>query len=309
MPARSPLRPCALLLALILAGCASDGPPVGAPPRQAGELVPKDEPVKPWSYRPYEVNGVWYTPLKSARGYREKGIASWYGTKFHGRLTSSREPYDMYAMSAAHKTLPLPSYVRVTNLKNGQSTILRVNDRGPFHDGRVIDLSYAAAHKLGIAATGTGIVEVEGIIASEYSPLDRPGQELADAGRRLDPAQLPPPPEPAYHPPLIKAGPYAAGHGPAQSRQRIAGAAPTAGNTGQIFVQIGAFAARATAEALARNLERDYDVLTAITPTRSASGLTLHRVRLGPVSDVDEADALMARLAQANLGRPVLVVE
>lgn len=308
MPARPPLRLTLLLISLALAGCASDGPPAGPVPHVADEVVPRDEPIKPWSNRPYEVNGVWYTPLKTARGYREKGVASWYGTKFHGRLTSSREPYDMYALSAAHKTLPLPSYVRVTNLKNGKSMILRVNDRGPFHDGRVIDLSYAAAHRLGIAATGTGLVEVEGIVASDYSPLDRPGQELADAKKRIDPASLPPPPEPASHPPLIKAGPYAAGMGPAAGRQAIASAAPAASG-GQIFVQIGAFAARANAEALARDLERDYDVLAAITPTRAGNGMTLHRVRLGPVGDVDEADALMARLSQARLGRPVLVVE
>lgn len=301
------LRPPLLSLALVLAGCASDGPPPS--PRDLSgipDAIPRDEPVKPWSNRPYEVSGVWYTPLTTARGYREKGLASWYGTKFHGRLTSSREPYDMYAMTAAHKTLPLPCYVRVTNLKNGKSTVLRVNDRGPFHDGRVIDLSYAAAAKLGIAAHGTGTVEVVGLVPSDYSPLDGPGQELADSRRRVDPTSLPPPPEPAYHPPLIKAGPYAAGHAPATSRQQFAGAAAGAG---QIFVQLGAFSTRASAENLARQLERDYGVTTAITPTRSANGLTLHRLRLGPVADAEEADALVARLAQANLGRPLLIVE
>jgi rare lipoprotein A len=108
----------------------------------------------------YTVYGKRYHPLNASDGYRERGIASWYGTKFHGRRTSSGEPYDMYAMTAAHKTLPLPTYVRVTNLENRRSVVLRVNDRGPFHDNRIIDLSYTAASKLGILSRGTGSVEV-----------------------------------------------------------------------------------------------------------------------------------------------------
>jgi rare lipoprotein A len=108
----------------------------------------------------YEVAGKTYHVLKSSAGYRARGIASWYGTKFHGRRTSSGEPYNMYAMTAAHKTLPIPAYVQVTNLDNGRKAIVRVNDRGPFVDGRIIDLSYVAAKKLGVAATGTARVEV-----------------------------------------------------------------------------------------------------------------------------------------------------
>jgi rare lipoprotein A len=101
--------------------------------------------------------------MKASNGYIRRGTASWYGTKFHGRRTSSGEPYDMFAMTAAHKTLPLPTYARVTNLRNGRSVVVRINDRGPFHDNRLIDLSYAAAHKLGITATGTAPVEVRAI--------------------------------------------------------------------------------------------------------------------------------------------------
>lgn len=108
----------------------------------------------------YTVYGKRYYTLNSSDGYRERGIASWYGTKFHGRRTSSGEPYDMYAMTAAHKSLPLPTYVRVTNLDNGRRVVLRVNDRGPFHSNRIIDLSYTAAWKLGILSRGTGSVEV-----------------------------------------------------------------------------------------------------------------------------------------------------
>jgi rare lipoprotein A len=117
----------------------------------------------------YEVLGKCYKVLAESRGYRETGIASWYGTKFHGRKTSNGEVYDMYAMTAAHKTLPIPSYVRVTHLKNKRSVVLRVNDRGPFHESRIIDLSYTAAAKLGIQKMGTGLVEVIAL------GLDSPG--------------------------------------------------------------------------------------------------------------------------------------
>lgn len=115
----------------------------------------------------YKVFGVQYKPLKSHIGYSEEGLASWYGKKFHGRLTSTREKYDMYKLTAAHKTLPIPCYVKVTNLKNGKSLIVRVNDRGPFKKGRIIDLSYAAAVKLDIVTEGTEKVHVEAIDASK----------------------------------------------------------------------------------------------------------------------------------------------
>ncbi len=128
------------------------------------EPTPRVEPLGKYGNPPsYTVNGQTYRTLTSSAGYVERGTASWYGTKFHGRRTSSGEPYDMYAMSAAHKTLPLPSYVRVTNLQNGRSLIVRVNDRGPFIDNRLIDLSYAAATKLGILDHGTGLVEVRAL--------------------------------------------------------------------------------------------------------------------------------------------------
>lgn len=128
------------------------------------EPVVSDEPRSPVGNKsPYTVLGKQYRVMDKVEGYSEKGIASYYGSKFHGRLTSNREVYDMYAFTAAHKTLPLPSFARVTNLDNGESVVVRVNDRGPFHDGRVIDLSYAAAVKLGITQRGTGRVEVEAL--------------------------------------------------------------------------------------------------------------------------------------------------
>ncbi len=142
------------------------------------DLIPepevRDEPRSRYGNRsPYKVLGKSYSVLDSAEGYDQRGTASFYGKKFHQRRTSSLEVYDMYAFSAAHKTLPLPSYARVTNLDNGKSVIVRVNDRGPFHDGRIIDLSYAAAVKLGIDRKGTGNVRVEGLSAEHTDPGTR----------------------------------------------------------------------------------------------------------------------------------------
>jgi rare lipoprotein A len=143
------------------------------------EPVPKAEPRSLYGNKsPYTVLGHTYRVLSSARGYDERGIASYYGAKFHGYKTSSLENYDMYAFSAAHKTLPLPSYARVTNLENGKSVIVRINDRGPFHENRLIDLSYAAAVKIGIWPKGTGLVEVRAIDPA-HPDEDRAPAELA----------------------------------------------------------------------------------------------------------------------------------
>ena len=137
--------------------------------------IPRVEPLSRYGNpASYVVYGKRYYTLNSSVGYRETGHASWYGTKFHGRRTSSGEPYDMYAMTAAHKTLPLPSYVEVTNLVNGRSVIVRVNDRGPFHHGRIIDLSYAAAVKLGMLGNGTARVEVRAINPGGSEPQPQP---------------------------------------------------------------------------------------------------------------------------------------
>ncbi len=172
------------LLALILAGCASRGPGVvmvpgesptapgaqikdGAPPRTIHpddvlDAVPRPDPILiVGNFSPYTVNGETYEVLSSFTNYSERGIASWYGTKFDGQKTSNGEIFDLYAASAAHKTLPIPCYARVTNLANGRSMIVRVNDRGPFHSDRLIDLSYGAAVKLGFMEVGTAPVEVE----------------------------------------------------------------------------------------------------------------------------------------------------
>lgn len=137
--------------------------------------VPKVEPrTKYGNPSSYVVNGRRYYVMRSSKGYVARGIASWYGMKFQGHRTSSGETYNMYAMTAAHKELPLPSYVQVTNLRNGKSVIVRVNDRGPFQENRLIDLSYTAAAKLGIIKTGTGLVEVRAIDPRTYNRKARP---------------------------------------------------------------------------------------------------------------------------------------
>ncbi len=166
-----------ILLCLAVAGCSStpskpskpirkdqDGPPLVVPAGLANLPDPEvrhERPTKRGNPKSYSVFGKTYYVMDTAAGYNAVGNASWYGRKFHGRLTSSGEPFDMYELTAAHKTLPIPTYARVTNLDNGRSTIVRINDRGPFHDNRIIDLSYAAAVKLGYAAIGTAPVRVE----------------------------------------------------------------------------------------------------------------------------------------------------
>ena len=155
-------------------GYYKDDGPEERPPTNLAELPdaePRAEPLHRWANRPYKALGQEYVPLAQLQPFRQRGLASWYGKRFHGQKTASGEIYDMYAMTAAHPTLPIPSYVRVTHLANRRSVVVRVNDRGPFHPGRIIDLSYAAAFKLGFIQAGSAQVEVESIV-----PGDRPQQ-------------------------------------------------------------------------------------------------------------------------------------
>jgi peptidoglycan lytic transglycosylase len=148
-------------------GYYKDDGPEESPPANLAEIPdaePKAEPLHRYANRPYKVFGTEYVPLAEVQAFRQRGVASWYGRRFHGQKTASGEPYDMYAMSAAHPTLPIPSYARVTSLANGRSVVVRVNDRGPFHASRVIDLSYAAAYRLGYIQAGSARVEVEAVV-------------------------------------------------------------------------------------------------------------------------------------------------
>ena len=185
------LSPAVVFTLCVLTGCGGhsvvrveeDGPgsvPIGD---QTPDAVPRAEPKSRYGNpESYVVNGRRYYTLSSSSGFVERGVASWYGRKFHGRRTSSGEPYNMYAMTAAHKNLPLPTYVHVTNLKNGASAVVRVNDRGPFHENRVIDLSYAAAKRLDIVREGTGLVEVRAL---------NPGRRLARSLKSVQPPSRP----------------------------------------------------------------------------------------------------------------------
>lgn len=168
-----------LATALLMLGCASPKPPGerDSGPSRPVDLSHVSEPIPRVELRtragnknPYTVLGKTYHLIEDETKYKERGEASWYGTKFHGRKTANGETYDMYAMTAAHKTLPIPSYVRVTNLNNGRSVVVRVNDRGPFHGGRIIDLSYAGAQRLGFADSGVAPVEVEIIVTGDQPP-------------------------------------------------------------------------------------------------------------------------------------------
>jgi len=180
-----------VLLVCLLPGCSffrdkpsgayfeDDGPPVGGPnPASVANAVPKSEPLSRIGNSPYEVYGVTYVPIRKVSvGHVETGEASWYGRKFHGRTTSNGDVYDMYGMTAAHKTLPLPTYLQVRNLANGREVVVRVNDRGPFLGGRILDLSYMAAQKLGVVATGTAPVRIE--VIDGVVPAKAPVQSIA----------------------------------------------------------------------------------------------------------------------------------
>ncbi len=166
------IRLLLVLIPFILVSCSTpvfdSGPSGYVDVSGIPDAVPRNERLsRQGNQRSYEVMGKMYYVLDSAKGFKESGVASWYGNKFHGKKTSNGEIYDMYAMTAAHKTLPLPSYVRVTNLRNNRSVIVRINDRGPFHKGRIIDLSYVAAKKLDITNAGTAPVEVTAITSAE----------------------------------------------------------------------------------------------------------------------------------------------
>jgi rare lipoprotein A len=172
----------AIALVLGMVGCSTsrpggyykdDGPPERPPSNldRVADAVPRVEPLHKFANRPYEALGRRYVPMTSVQPFRQRGLASWYGKRYHGNKTSSGEAYDMYAMSAAHPTLPIPSYARVTNMANGRSVVVRINDRGPFRSERIIDLSYVAAHKLGFINAGQARVEVEAIVPGRSAAL------------------------------------------------------------------------------------------------------------------------------------------
>ena len=243
------------------------------------EPVPKNEPLSRYGNRtPYTVLGETYNVLPSAKGYVERGIASWYGTKFHGRATSNFEAYDMYQFTGAHKTLPLPSYVRVTNLDNGRSVIVRINDRGPFHEDRLIDLSYAAAIKLGVNIHGTAPVEVRAIDPDDMDS-GRPGNTVV-----LTPSARSAPP------PIVV--------------QPVPASAPTASaaDMQEGYLQIASFGERDNAERLLVRL-RDAGIDGAALREADVDGRGLWRVVIAGL-DATAAARMADRIEALGLGHP-----
>ena len=238
--------------------------------------MPHIEPRSPYGNKtPYSVLGKTYYVMPDAASYKEYGKASWYGTKFQGRATSSGEPYDMYKLTAAHRSLPIPSYVRVTNLDNHKSAIVRVNDRGPFHSERLIDLSYAGAVKLGFADVGTARVMVEVVDGSDQlAEVERSGAG-AWPKRRLRPTLR-------WH------------------------SAEAARGAGQIFLQAGAFSNPAGAEKLRRELTAI--VGDGVHVHRDVND-RWYRVRIGPLTALSEATRLQGLIVTASYAKPLIVRE
>lgn len=264
---------------------------------------------------PYQIDGQWYTPQEDY-SYSEVGVASWYGPDFHGKRTANGERYDMNALTAAHRTLPMPSLVRVTNMENGRSAILRVNDRGPFARSRVLDVSRRAADALGFIGQGTATVKVE-ILAEEslalkqrllrgdtdFAQASTPVAPLAAVGgpaTRVTAEELPPPTG-ATAAPAEQQQPRAVPAAVLAGRTPPSAAVPTVQTAayrpaGQ-FVQVGAFSDAGNAERLRTRLGALGPV--EISPAAAANGATLHRVRLGPFADAAQAQAALAD-AQRN---------
>jgi len=283
-----------LALALLLGSCGGngirgDGPPSGSAriPDLPDDPVPRPEPRSRYGNGPeYEVFGKRYTVMPSSANYQERGVASWYGKKFHGNLTSNRETYDMYQMTAAHKALPLPTYVRVRNLANNKTVTVRVNDRGPFVHNRIIDLSYAAAIKLDIIRDGTGLVEVTAI-NFDAPAGDRPTRQAEPPD---PPEQMAPQPVPE---PVTTTG-------SAELNDAI--------SEGNIYAQVGAFGERSNAERRVALLW-SANIDDAFIYEDLSGDTLLLRVRIGPVKDVIQYDVLVEELEVLGITDPYLIVD
>ena len=296
----------AAALAVALAGCGSapsrDTPTAKAPPAPRGggyylddgpgasppadldgipDAVPRVEPIRGATSRPYTVMGRSYTPMTTLQPYTARGIATWYGRRYHGKPTSSGEIYDMYAMTAAHTTLPIPSYARVTHVASGKSVVVRINDRGPFVEGRIIDLSYTAAHKLGVLAGGSAMVEVETIM-----PGSAPASPPVAAAR--------PEPEPVVPPPPAVVAP------PPPAPPSI----PVTADAGRFYLQLGAFGSKENAENFLARLQAS---LGASDNLHIHARDQLYRVHAGPYASQADARSAADRLAEA-LGVKAIVL-
>ena len=259
------------------------------------DAAPRIEPLHRFANRPYVVLGRSYVPETRLKPFRQRGVASWYGKKFHGQKTSIGETYDMFAMTAAHPTLAIPSYARVTHIGSGKSVVVRVIDRGPFHADRIIDLSYAAAHRLGYVTTGSALVEVEAIVPADATSVGY--------------AQVAPPSDGASPPAVAKTGVddmerlMATLDGRAASAMRR----KSEGQSG-IFLQLGAFSSVENAENLRAHLSREFDWLDAAKERiHIHSSVGMHRLHLGPYASRNEAESVAGKIRAALGYAPGLV--
>ncbi len=248
---------------------------------QIPDAIPRAEPLSRYGNPvSYKVFGKTYYTLKSSKNYNESGTASWYGTKFHGHRTSSGETYDMYAMTAAHKTLPLPTYARVTNVDNNRSIIVKINDRGPFHGNRLIDLSYAAATKLDIMQNGTGNVKIETLEASSNELVDI--EVDSPAGSKPKVTTIPANATLPVTKPNLKSS---------------------------MYLQLGAFSKQTNAISLQTKLTESNFQNVHISETLLNNGKQIYRVRIGPLENSDSARSLTKMLEPRGITSPRIVIE
>ncbi len=266
-----------------------DGPADHTPDNLANipDPTPKLETLHPYANRPYLALGKKYTPLTKVSAFKEQGVASWYGKKFHGQRTSSGEIYDMYGMTAAHPTLPIPSYAKVTNTDNNKSVIVRINDRGPFLHDRVIDLSYTAAYKLGLIQKGSATVSVESILPTQINALNTPKKvnsvALVEPDKNAPQSSTSTPPQPT----------------PSKALKQSANA-----DSGGIFLQLGAFKSNTGATRFEQQMQHKLQGMSLKVSTLSDQGL--NRVRTGPFSNREQAQ-LQAQKLKPVLGfKPII---
>jgi len=302
------LRQAALAAVLLVFAACSTAPRHGStrttlppPPGTVPDAVPRAEPRSSHGNPPfYEVYGQRYQVRASADNYVERGVASWYGPDFQGHDTSSGERYDMYGMTAAHKTLPIPCYARITNLSNGRSVVVRINDRGPFVANRIVDLSYSAATRLDIVRTGTAFVELRTVGPGEQLPA--PAPSIVAATPEVSAAPAIPAPVSVSLPvatPVAVPAPVAV---PVAAPPAVAPpvVAPVTTSVA-LYIQVGAFADPGNAQRVVDRLQ-SAGVAHVFSVASTGSGQVLRRVRVGPIGTVEEFDQLAAQLA--TLGFP-----
>ena len=313
---RRQLQTCGAIVSMVLLAACSGGGRREEPAAAArSSTVQSDGETRSDRGNPpfYDVLGKRYHVLPTSAGYRARGVASWYGPDFHGLATSSGEQYDMNAMTAAHTSLPLPTWVEVTNLENGKTVVVKVNDRGPFVDNRLIDLSYAAATQLDMVRNGTAHVEVRAVAAPYGQPIIAAAPPVTIA-----PPPAAAPPRSAAQPvttsrPVIVPGALGA---PAPITASVFGlpSLPSAATPPQetsrsrMFVQAGAFSERDNAVRLVARLTAD-GIANSFIVSDGRGARALHRVRLGPIGDSAEFDRVKARLLAAGVANPQLVVD